>query len=225
MKKISLTENERKWLMPLLKSRMTTFLSEPLKVPGLYTGNLLSATDKLNADLSVQLKQWEKVMIESCTNERLHQLNTITQKPDVYQLIDSDDELKNQLEEIDTAYSILGKLKPTPTYKIRTSYREYFERLQKLKSSEMIYLSAVNGGSPYKIAFVHQGAEYCSFELGHPIELGTISFGRLNEDAVLFGRKKFHQVLSRDQAFAHLSQFGDNDYQYGQLPFLLHLLN
>jgi hypothetical protein len=230
MKKLQLTTAETNWLLPLLRERMETFLDGTFKVPLKYTSNLESVTAKVSADSKLELKQWERIMVSSCTNERLSILNLLIDEPGIDDLTDLYGALKSELVEIDTAYSILDKVESgrymrTPRFKEHTSYAEYFERIEKLKQSEIIYLSGSNSVSPYKIAFVYNKSEFCTFELRRKIDLPDISFGPLKDDAIQYGRKFFQKVLSREQAFENFSRFTESDYRDGQLPILLQLLN
>jgi hypothetical protein len=230
MKKLQLTTTERNWILPLLNERMETFKEGEFKVPAKYISNLESVTAKVSTGSNMELKQWERIMICSCTNEKLSVLNILHDEVGIDDLTDAYGTLKRELSEIDTAYSILdkvekGRYKRAPGFKERTSYAEYLERIEKLKRSEIIYLSGSNGLSPYKIAFVHNESEFCTFELRHKIDLPSISFGQLKEDAIQYGRKFFQRVLTREQAFQNLSQFSASDYQEGQFPFLLEMLN
>lgn len=230
MKKLQLTTAERNWILPLLGERMETFMEGTFKVPAKYISNLQTVTAKVSTESNMELKQWERIMFCSCANERLSVLNLIHGEPGIDDLTDSYGALKSELAEIDTAYSILdkveyGRYKRAPRFKERTSYAEYFERIEKLKRSEIIYLSGSNGVSPYKIAFVYNKSEFCTFELRHKIDLPSISFGQLKEDAIQYGRKFFQKVLTREQAIQNLSQFSASDYQEEQFLFLLEMLN
>lgn len=209
---------------------MINFPGDSFKVPEKYIANLKSVTGKVRTLSNLELKQWERIMISSCTNERLSILNSLNDELGVNDLMDFYGALKPDLVEIDTAYSVLekvenGRYKSLPRYKERTSYMEYFESIEKLKQSEMIYLSGSKGVSPYKIGFVYKEAEYCSFELRRGIDLQSIFFTPLNDDAVRYGYKFFQQVLRRGEAFDNLNQFDDSEYREGQLPFLLRMLN
>lgn len=230
MKKLQLTIDERYWLLPLLNERMETLLTDSFEVPTQHVNNLGSAIKKVSIDLKLHLKTWEKIMISSCVNEHLSKLNLTIDKPNAYSLLNCAVAARRALEEIDNAYSILSKLenglyKKAPIFKERISYAEYFERLEKLKGAEIIYLSGSNDVSPYKIAFVYNKTEYCQFELRHNIDLHSINFVPLNDDAIWYGRTYFQEVITRKQAFDSLSRFNDSDYSEGQLPFLLELLN
>jgi len=230
MKKLQLTIDERNWLLPLLNERMETLLTDAFEAPAHHLDNLDAAIKKVLTDLNLHLKTWEKIMISSCVNEHLSMLNLMIDKPDAYSLLNCDGVTRRTLEEIDNAYNILsklenGKYKKASMFKERISYAEYFEMLAKLRGAEMIYLSGSNDVSPYKIAFVYNKKEYCQFELRQNIDLHSINFGPLKDDAIKYGRTYFQEVLTRKQAFESLSRFNDSDYREGQLPFLLELLN
>jgi hypothetical protein len=229
MKKIQISTDERDWLLPLLNERKQNYLDGSFNVPKKYIVNLESVIAKVSAEFNLELKQWEKIAISSCTNERLSILISLHGDPGIDNLTDLNGALKSELIEIDTAYSILdkvasGRYQRAPRFKERTSYTEYFERMGKMKRSDIIYLSGSNDVSPYKIAFVYNKTEFCTLELRHKIDLPNICFGPLKEDVVQYGRKFFQKVLNREQALKSLSRFTDADYRDGQLPFLLQML-
>jgi predicted DNA-binding protein len=230
MKKIDLTSTERYFLTPLLKNRIEEFKASAFAIPAKYSDNLHSAFAKISAGPVSTLRNWEKVLCSGCVNERLDMLNQTIERPDAYSLLASTPEKLKQLEQIDIAHSILEKLssgwdKKALWFKERTSYAEYLDRVNKLKRSDMIYLSGSNGVSPYKIGFVYDRTEFCVFELRQKIDLYAIQFSNIGSDAIAHGRRYFQMVLNRKQAFEKLSHFDESEYNAGQLPFLLQLLN
>ncbi|WP_184545357.1 hypothetical protein [Mucilaginibacter sp. FT3.2] len=229
MRKINLGTEERNWLKPLLQQRIDHFKTVEADVPLKYLANTESALSKIITNEFPTLREWERVMCSSVTNEKLDFLYQTTELPDAFSLADSTPGYLAQLAEIDLAEGLkqkFGRKKDVHVRRYeRKSYKEYLAQIEKLKQSDMIYISGSTNISPYKIGFVYQQSELCVFELRNKIELHSLGFSKIPTDASKYGKQYFQAVTTRKQALERFEKHNDDEYVDGQLHFLKTVLN
>lgn len=226
MKKINFAPIERDWLVDLLLQRIAMYSKFQPKEK--YVEYSAAAVLKLD-HLEVNLKDWEKSMCLSVTNEWLSKFGDSIDVADAYSLLNVSEEDRKILDQIDLAKTILIKLgenraKSRIGHDFSLFYRDGHAMLNKLSACYMIYLSKSEDGNVYKIGFVHEGKEVSIYEMRHKVEISDMQFGSLKDDPISYGKKYFSSVTDKAGALVTLRECKGEDYPENQLRFFSQLL-
>jgi hypothetical protein len=223
MGSILFTPTEKALLKSYISHRLDEYAKDEYsfdqKLTRRYITPLKTVLEKIEQDVPVLYTLYEKGSCVSCINENIEKLHekADTRKENANWCMLSAEEIE-LYENIDAAYSILDKcgfyeinkkkLRPWP-------YAATFDLLRKIKASDTIYLSKVGSDNYYKIGFVYNG-----FELRHAVSLHDTVFTSLHgEDAFVYRKGHFSDVVSREDAKQIVASLNENLYPAGILPF------
>lgn len=136
------------------------------------------------------------------------------------------DRVKDKMKEKDILLDILGKtnkgfLKNDFNYNLNFRSRNVLELIDKMKSSNLILLSAKD--DTYKICFVYNLTEWLMFDIKLGISIENVKFRNLESFRML--KESFESELTRKEAFEIILNIKNNERYYGDnIKFFLEIL-
>lgn len=233
MQILHFTIQEKNTVIPFMESRLKHYLSEcsfDKKQEKIYVAPLKSALTKLSADTDSHYSQNEKICLWSCINENISYLYKAAATPSTLMgwldLYYSD---KKAVNNLDAANSILlksGYFKKKNIYleSQPASFSSTFEKIRKMMSSEIIFLSKVGNNDYYKIAFVYNSSELLECRFKNSTPLNSIFFQPKHCSTIEYGHRRYTDIVNRIQAKETLETVNNNSYPREVIPFMLELL-
>lgn len=242
MKETRLTIDERTLLIELLTQRLEGYDESLLqdsrdkagkrRFENFYVKPLVSALDKISNNETAMYSSKEKLACISCINEHYDDFYKELQLPTAFSWLNISDAQAKVVYKLDNCKNILWKCGYYDKEYTRNMhdpdfrYSNVLNAVEKLKTSDKIFLSKVGQNDYYKIAFVYNSREYVPFELKHGVSWKEFQFMSLNgESPDNFGEKKFSMVTTRRQAKELLATCDRKHYPEGVLDFFNILLN
>jgi hypothetical protein len=222
------TESQRLTLQHLLSERLKSYdvtdndesnTANFKRFYSYYVARTRSAFDKITNIESTGYSDKEKLSCISCINEHYSRtLDQLKLKSTLDWLNVSDDQRK-VVADLDDCKEILNNFGYFKTKNILPQvdpdfrYGAVLKVFDKLKRSDLIFLSKTAQNEYYKIAFVHNNGEYLSIELSHKISwrnLAFVGFGNtpINEIA----KTRFSMMATKAEARELLSVFKPKYY-------------
>lgn len=228
MKSSPFTENQRTMLQQLLFERLKSY-DQPNNEKSntanfkrfyrYYVEPTRSALDKLAYAGPDNYNDKEKLCCISCVNEHYdHTLDRLKIKTALDWINISEDQRKT-IAILDDCKDILNDCgyfssqKTPPKLVPDFRYGAILKVFDKLKRSDLIFLSKTVQNEYYKIAFVHNNEEYLSFELSQKISwrnLAFISFGGTPVEEI--AKARFSFMCTKVEARELLSVFKPKYY-------------
>lgn len=234
MKPIQLSADEKEFLLPYVQARLTT-LSEISSNPPKKNINALQAIVKKLSDTSDHTySPFEKPLCCACIKDKFKSLSAeVLPLTSGYKWLQITDNQRIAMARVDIAKSILQKF---GEYKIRKGgrthtviprfYSKGFDAIEKLKKSDIIYLTHSDSNGYRKIGFVYNTTEFTTFELRHQVAPLEIDFGNLKgTNAHEYGQLHFSMVANREEARNIFNRLGHAEYPEDVISFFQTILN
>ena len=243
MKQIIFTKDERAILQGFLEKRLDyyrKYLNEiglidragKRSFDSFYIKPLLSALEKILNQESAFFDSKEKLVFISCINEHFDDVFNELKLPTALAWLTISDKQRTNIIQLDTYKDILqksgyySKKHSFIRYDTEFRYRNILAIVEKMRRSDIIFLSQVGQGYFYKIAFVCNNEEYFPFELSHQISLRDIKFipfyGQTLES---IASKNFSLTTTKSKAKELISTCEPLHYPEGVLDFMKELLS
>ena len=172
-------------LLPKIKSKTFEFTTKEIHVLKSYTSNWLYSNET-KVD-SLFEKYWNK---------------------NVNNYLRVEDSEKEEMLKIDIIQNIKSKL----TGIEYETFGKVFEKINKLKKIETIYVSYENNYKPYKIAFVNlKQNEILRFELNNLNDFESLDFSKLNKMELNRIGNGYSRICSRNDAFQIFEKYAKNE--------------
>ncbi|SNA87662.1 hypothetical protein FI146_620003 [Flavobacterium psychrophilum] len=147
-------------------------------------------------------------------NNNAAQIDSIFEKywnKNVNNYLNIEENERIEMRKIDLMFSLKSKL----FSKKHKTFENVFEKIEKLKQSETIFISNSNDGKPYKIAFVNlKQNEIFKFELNNLNNFESISFDKKNKSELNEIGRKYAKVCNKKEAseiFNNQNEIGQNE--------------
>lgn len=242
MKPITFTTDEKKLLQDLLKKRLDSYRktfeqdqldkSSKRHFENLYFKPLVSALDKVSNQDTVFYDSREKKSVISCINEHYDDFYNELQLPTALSWLTITEQKRLVVAKLDNSENILVKCgfynKRSNFLRDDTDFRygNILKAVDKLKMSNMVFLSKIGEKTYYKIAFIYENIEYATFELTHKISWRDIKFASLNNESPQeFGAQRFSLMTTKEDAKFIFANCDKEIYPESVLDFINSLLN
>lgn len=243
MKQIIFTKDERVILQGFLEKRLDyyhKYLNEiglidrtgKRNFDSFYIKPLISALEKISNQESASFDSKEKLVFISCINEHFDDVYNELKLPTALSWLTISDKQRQIITQIDTYKDILqksgyySKKHSFVRYDTKFRYRNILEVVEKMRLSDIIFLSHVGQGYFYKIAFVCNNEEYFPFELSQQISLRDIKFIPFNGQTLeSIAAKKFSLTTTKSNTRELISTCEPIHYPEGVLDFIKELLS
>jgi hypothetical protein len=222
------TETQRLKLQYLLSERLKSYdvtdndESNPAKFKRFYSyyvGPTRSALDKITNTESVVYSDKEKLSCIGCIHEQYNRTLDQLKLKSTLDWLDVSDAQRKVVADLDDCKEILKNFGYFKTKNIFQeidpdfSYGAVLKVSDKLKKSDLVFLSKTAQNEYYKIAFVHNSEEYLSIELPHKISwrnLAFVGFGNTTIEEI--ASTKFSFMTTKPEARELLSVFKPKYY-------------
>jgi hypothetical protein len=240
MKILAFNQTESTVLLTALNKRKQEFETEMdfnqgknKRFHNIYFKPVISCITKLQTGGTDIFNDREITFLISCANEilssLLDNLNTYGGKT-ALSWVKTDNDMQQTALQTDACKDILEKcgyykremsfLGHNPHFR----YRNIYAVIDKMRKSDTILLSRVNGNDIYKLAFVYNNSEVLSLELKNTIEVFNTEFAMIGESQLNYYKKSFTDRLSKQEALELLDTCDRNNYPEGVIQFLLYFL-
>ena len=194
-----------------------------------FVGPIESVQRKFTDEFYNDYQKKERLIIRSCLNEFLDAENNLFDLNNPLAWLSISEYQKKLTEDLDTASDILSKcmltFRPEKSlrYKNGFRYHDVFQTINKLKSSDDVYISTPT--NLYKIAFGYQDSEILTFELRNNIFLYQDHFKQTKESVKKEYSNHFSKVASRKEAQIIIDNCDEAAYPIGVVRFIKSVLN
>lgn len=223
MKETIFTTRELNFLLKLLKDRIESYQEEE-NVPTRYVQPLEETIGKLLSDWDNVYYKKHRTAINSCIGRYRNQLRSIENSyaglsANEWLALTTED--KNEMANLDLCFAILEK---TGEKKNSFRFSKIFDKIERLKKCDKIYLGVQGTDNLYKVAFV-DNRDVMNWDLEGGVNIKSADFAKRASDSINSYAFKYGKAYSRADAAKVLENCRISSTPREHFDFVASLLN